>query len=279
MIVKALVIRAAGTNTDGETITACQKAGFEADLLHVNRLVEEPARFKPYQLFVVPGGFSYGDDLGSGRVFANELRLNLGDAIREFVGEGKLVLGICNGFQILVKANLLPDPAASVSAAFVETAGGGCKAVRTSLPQRAVTLTYNDSGHFEDRWVRLKTVSTKSPFFPDDGWILETAVNHGEGKFVTDTPETLARLKRNGQVVLKYVDDQGREAGYPWNPNGSTECIAGICDPTGRVMGLMPHPEKHQDPTNHPQWTRRGLREADGVRVFRNAHDYVKKSL
>jgi phosphoribosylformylglycinamidine synthase len=277
MTPRALVIRAAGTNTDGETLAACEKAGFETDLLHVNRLAEEPARFKGYQLFIVPGGFSYGDDLGSGRVFANELRLKLGEAIRGFVSDGNLVLGICNGFQILVKANLLPDPAAAASAAFVETRDGGCKAVRTTLPQRAVTLTYNDSGRFEDRWVRLKVVSTKSPFFPEEGWILETAVNHGEGKFVTDTPETLARLQKGGQVVLKYVDDQGREGGYPWNPNGSTENIAGICDPTGRVMGLMPHPEKHQDPTNHPQWTRRGLREADGLRVFRNAFEHVKR--
>ncbi len=258
---KALVIRAAGTNTDGETVTACRKAGFETDLLHVNRMVEQPDRFKQYQLLIVPGGFSYGDDLGSGRVFANELRVKLGEHLRQFVRDGKLVLGICNGFQILVKANLLPDP------------------MKGAEPQRRVTLTYNDSGHFEDRWVRLKVVSTKSPFFPKDGWILETAVNHGEGKFVTDTPATLEELKRNGQVVLKYVDDQSREAGYPWNPNGSVENIAGICDPTGRVMGLMPHPEKHQDPTNHPQWTRRGLLEPAGLVVFRNAVDYVRKSV
>ncbi len=279
MTPRALVIRAAGTNTDGETVTACDKVGFKTDLVHVNRLAASPDLLKQYQLFIVPGGFSYGDDLGSGRVFANELRLKLGDAIRRFVTDGKLVLGICNGFQILVKANLLPDPAKSVAVAHAHMAGGECRELKTSIPQRQVTLTYNDSGHFEDRWIRMKVISTKSPFFTEEGWMFETAVNHGEGKFVTDTTATLEELKKNGQVVLKYVDDQGREAGYPWNPNGSTECIAGICDPTGRVLGLMPHPEKHQDPTNHPQWTRRGLREADGLRVFRNACAYVKKTL
>ena len=254
---RALVIRAAGTNTDGETVTACDKVGFKTDLLHVNRLVEKPERFRDYQLFIVPGGFSYGDDLGSGRVFANELRLKLGDEIRRFVKDGKLVLGICNGFQILVKANLLPDPFA---------AG----------PQ-TVTLTFNDSGRFEDRWVRMKVASPKSPFFPEAGWTWETAVNHGEGKLVTDTPATLEALKKAGQVTLKYVDADGKEAGYPVNPNGSIENIAGICDATGRVLGLMPHPEKHQDPTNHPQWTRRGPREADGLRVFQNAADYLRR--
>lgn len=254
---RALVIRAAGTNTDGETVAACRKVGFDTDLLHVNRLVEKPARFRDCHLFIVPGGFSYGDDLGSGRVFANELRLKLGDEIRRFVTDGKLVLGICNGFQILAKANLLPDPFA--------------KGAQT------VTLTFNDSGHFEDRWVRMKVVSTKSPFFGEKDWTFETAVNHGEGKFVTDMPATLDALKRGGQIVLKYVDAEGREGGYPWNPNGSVENIAGICDSTGRVMGLMPHPEKHIDPTNHPQWTRRGLREAEGLRVFKNAFEYLRK--
>lgn len=245
-MVNALVIRAAGTNTDVETVVACEKAGFRTDLLHVNRLVEKPALFDGYQLFIVPGGFSYGDDLGSGRVFANELRLRLIDPIRKFIRDGKLVLGICNGFQVLVKSGLLPDPL-----------GDG---------PPAVTLTFNDSGRFEDRWVRLRAVSAKSVWLRE-GDLLETAVTHGEGKFVAPA-ETLDRLEAAGQVVLKYVDG---------NPNGSLRDIAGICDDTGRVLGLMPHPEKHQDPTNHPRWTRRGPREPDGARLFRAAFEHLSR--
>ncbi|MBI4563140.1 MAG: phosphoribosylformylglycinamidine synthase I [Planctomycetes bacterium] len=249
MTLRALVLRAAGTNTDGETVVACERAGFRTDLLHVNRLVERSDMFGSYQLLVVPGGFSYGDDLGSGRVLANELRLRLGDAIRDFIRAGRLVMGICNGFQALVKAGLLPDP----------LEGGR---------QRA-TLAPNESGHFEDRWVRLNAVSSRCVWVRE-GTVLETAVTHGEGRFVAPEME-LDRLEANGQVVYRYVDPSGAEAGYPWNPNGSIRSIAGICDPTGRVLGLMPHPEKHLDFTHHPQWTRRGEREADGLAFFRSA--------
>ncbi|HTF55663.1 MAG TPA: phosphoribosylformylglycinamidine synthase I [Planctomycetota bacterium] len=254
-MVKALVVRTAGTNTDLETVVACEKAGFRVDLLHVNRLVERPALFGEYQLFIVPGGFSYGDDLGSGRVFANEIRLRLMEPIREFVRAGNLVLGICNGFQVLVKSGLLPDPLAE--------------------GPPSVTLTFNDSGRFEDRWVRLKAVPSKCVWVTA-GDFLETAVTHGEGKFVAPAA-TLDRLEAAGQVVLKYVDASGAETGFPINPNGSLRNIAGICDPTGRVLGLMPHPEKHLDWTNHPRWTRKAPRDPDGLRLFRVAFERLSR--
>jgi phosphoribosylformylglycinamidine synthase len=246
MTSRALVIRTAGTNTDVETVVACERAGFKTALLHVNRMVEKPDQFREYDCFVIPGGFSYGDDLGSGRVFANELRLRLLDPIREFVGAGKLVLGICNGFQVLVKSGLLPDPLAD------------------GAP--TVTLTFNESGRFQDQWVKLKAVSGKCAWI-GEGETLETAITHGEGKFVAPAA-TLDRLEAAGQVVLKYVDG---------NPNGSLRDIAGICDPTGRVLGLMPHPEKHLDPTNHPRWTRRGERRPDGLRIFKAAFERLSR--
>jgi phosphoribosylformylglycinamidine synthase len=256
MTPKALILRAAGINCERETATACEKAGFAADVEHVNRVVEKPALLREAQLLIVPGGFSYGDDIASGRVLANELRVKLIDPIRDFVRAGKLVLGICNGFQVLVKSGLLPDPFAPYPP--------------------AVTLTYSDIGRFQDRWVRLKVVSPRSPFWTH-GDTIECAVTHGEGKFVAKDEATIHALDASGQVVLKYVDEQGREAGFPHNPNGSQRSIAGICDPTGRVTGLMPHPEKNQDATNHPQWTRRGLREPDGMKPFRAAFAYCSK--
>lgn len=249
MNARALIVRAAGTNTDVETVKACEQVGFRTDLLHVNRLVEKPALFGDYRFFIVPGGFSYGDDLGSGRVFANELRLRLQEPLVKFVRGGGLVLGICNGFQVLAKSGLLPDPLTEV--------------------RQTVTLTHNDSGRFEDRWIRLKAVTSKC-VMAKDGTFVEAAVTHGEGKFVAPEP-MLDRLEAAGQVVFRYVDEQGKTAGYPVNPNGSMRSIAGICDPTGRVLGLMPHPEKHQFSTQHPHWTRRGLEDPDGLSIFRLA--------
>jgi phosphoribosylformylglycinamidine synthase subunit PurQ / glutaminase len=256
---RALILRAAGINCEQETKVACEKGGFWADIHHVNRVVERSELLQNYHLLVLPGGFSYGDDLGAGRVFGTELRAKLIGGIREFVGAGKLVLGICNGFQILVRAGLLPDP-------FAET-------------PPTVSLANNDNGRFEDRWVYLKIRSAKSEFLKGDE-VIELPVAHGEGKFVCRDSKVLEGLRKNGQIVLTYVDPAGREAGYPWNPNGSTEGIAGICDPTGRVMGLMPHPERFQDAVNHPQWARRGrdLR-PDGLLFFRNACEYVRGNL
>ncbi len=256
---RAVVLRAAGINCDEEAKAACEKAGFRADVVHVNRLIEGKGLLKEYQLLIVPGGFSYGDDLGAGRVLANELKTKLMDDLKQFVLDGKLVLGICNGFQVLVKAGLLPDPLDGSSS--------------------RLTLANNDSGRFEDRWIHLKVSSTKSEFLKEEE-VLELPIAHGEGKFLPCDAESLRRWEQGGQLVLKYVDPEGREAGYPWNPNGSIASVAGMCDPTGKVLGLMPHPERFQDAVNHPQWTRRGAGiQLDGMKFFRNAREYVKRNL
>ena len=256
---RAIVLRAAGINCDRETEAVCASAGFQVDVVHVNRLIERPAHLHEYHFAVVPGGFSYGDDLGAGKVLANELRTKLFSEFRAFVAAGRLVLGICNGFQVLVKSGLLPDP-------------------EDSDPGR-LTITHNDSGRFEDRWIRLRVSSLKSEFLKVEE-IIELPIAHGEGKFIPRDDALLRRWEEGGQLVLKYVDPEGREAGYPWNPNGSASGVAGICDPTGRVLGLMPHPERFQDAVNHPRWTRRDRdAEPDGLRFFKNAFAYVKGNL
>ncbi len=256
---RAVILRAAGINCDGETRTACETAGFQAQVVHVNRLVEQPSLLGACHLLAIPGGFSYGDDLGAGRVLGNELRARLLPELRAFVRDGRLVLGICNGFQILVRAGLLPDPFGD------------------DLAQ--LTLAGNDSGRFEDRWIRLKVCSTKSEFLKLEE-VIELPVAHGEGKFLPRDEGLLRRWEEGGQLVLRYVDGGGGEAAYPANPNGSVAGVAGMCDPTGRVLGLMPHPERFQDPLNHPQWTRRAPdAPADGIQFFRNAADYVRRKL
>ena len=255
---RAIVLRAAGINCDQESKAACEKAGFKVDVLHVNRLVEKRGTLRDYQLMLIPGGFSYGDDLGAGRVLGNEIRTKLMGELRDFVKAGKLVLGICNGFQIMVKAGLLPDPFDDAS-------------------PTQVTLANNDSGKFEDRWIRLKVSSLKSEFLKKEE-IIELPIAHGEGKFLPVDAAALRRWEERGQLVLKYVDQDGREAGYPSNPNGSTASVAGFCDPSGRVLGLMPHPERFQDTVNHPRWTRREV-PADGMKFFQNAWEYVKRNL
>jgi phosphoribosylformylglycinamidine synthase subunit PurQ / glutaminase len=247
---RVLFLRAPGTNCDEEAAFAWQLAGAEAETWHVGRVVESPGGLDSFQVLTLPGGFSYGDDLGSGKILATRLGTVLGDPLRRFLDRGGLVLGICNGFQVLVKAGLLPG-APEVGPA---------------------TLTFNDSGHFEARWVHLLPTPGLSPFLADDEPI-ELPVAHGEGKFVLADPDALAKLEGAGQVVLRYADAEGRPTGdYPANPNGSPGAVAGLCDPTGRIFGLMPHPERFVDPLHHPRWTRRGLEgEADGLRIFRNA--------
>jgi phosphoribosylformylglycinamidine synthase I len=251
--VKTLMLRAPGTNCDGETVFAFEQAGADVSLVHVNRLISGGERLADYHIMVVPGGFTYGDDVSAGKVLANELRLKLGEDIKRFVEEGKLILGICNGFQVLVKAGLLP-----------ELSNGG--------PPK-LTLAANDSGKFECRWVYMK-VNKQSPCVFTRG--IETVylpVAHGEGKLVT-----LTGTLSNENIALLYSDEQGNTgAGYPFNPNGSEGDIAGVCDASGRVFGLMPHPERHVRGTQHPQWTRLGAGEyGDGFRIFQNAVEWSK---
>ena len=255
--VRVAVMRAAGTNCDCETAYAFEKAGATADRLHVNRLAEKPALLSEYHILALPGGFSYGDDVASGKVLANEIRSRLEEPMRLFISKGKPVIGICNGFQVLVKAGLLPGLAPCVQA----------------------SLTGNDSARFEARWVHLKAEESVCIFVkPGDDMYLPVA--HGEGKFVAD-PKTLAALDKKRLVVMRYATPEGAVCSeYPGNPNGSVNGIAGICDATGRIFGLMPHPERHVEPTQHPRWTREGLQpEGDGMKVFRNAVEFVRREL
>ena len=260
--VNVLVLRAAGTNCDREAVHAFELAGAKVRSLHVNRVLEEPAVLGDFQILTLPGGFSYGDDIAAGKILANQLLHHLAGALHEFVEADKLIIGICNGFQILVKTGLLP---------------GNSKANPGSgQPRQLVTLTYNDSDKFEDRWVHLEAASTKCVFLQSPARIY-LPVAHGEGKFVTSSPDVLQALNDNDQVAFRYTTADGSEPAYPDNPNGSMEHIAGITDPTGRILGLMPHPERHVHRTHHPRWTRISPdHQPDGLAIFTNAVDYFK---
>lgn len=252
---RVLILRAPGTNCDHETAHAFELAGGEADLVHINQLLDDPLLPNDYQILCLPGGFSYGDDIAAGRILGNQIRHHLQQALVDFKEAGKLVLGICNGFQILMNSGiLLADEEAGPPA----------------------TLTWNDSGKFEDRWVSLATNSAYCVFLRDiESMYLPVA--HAEGKFVTRDETTLAALAEAGHLALRYTPLNGSSDGvpYPDNPNGSQLSVAGVCDTTGRVLGLMPHPERHVDPTHHPRWTREGLKEqGDGLKMFQNAVDY-----
>jgi phosphoribosylformylglycinamidine synthase I len=246
-----------------ETAHAFALAGGAPERWHVRRLLEEPRRIAEFQVFCIPGGFSYGDDLAAGRILASQMRHHLADVLEEFHTAEKLILGICNGFQVLMNTNLL-----------AAADDRGPKA----------TLALNDSGHLECRWVRLAVDGSKCAFLKEIQE-LELPVAHGEGKFVTRDVAIMKELEANGQLVLRYQVQSGSPMDratadecivpYPANPNGAMGDIAGICDMTGRVLGLMPHPERFVDPTQHPQWTRRPVRDVgDGLRVFQNAVRY-----
>jgi len=255
MALKALVLTGFGINCEAESKFAIEKSGGNADILHLNRLLEKPATLQDYNMLMIPGGFAFGDDLGSGRVYGNKMRYVLRDHIEEFVSAKKLVLGICNGFQVLVKMGLLPEP---------------------DFTQR-VSLIANDSGKFEDRWVILRANKLSPCIFTKDIGHILLPVRHGEGKFVTDSPDTLDKIKKNNQIVFQYVDGQDTLAEYPHNPNGAIENIAGICDQSGRVFGMMPHPEGFNIPENCPYWTTTTVKEGMGLRIFKNAVDFAKE--
>lgn len=246
---KVIVLRAAGTNCDCETAFAFQYVGAKAERVHINELRRGSKKLSDYDILALPGGFSYGDDIASGKILANELRFKLQDEVSSFIESGKLIIGICNGFQVLVKAGILPG-----------ILSGKIQA----------TLMLNDSGKYEDRWVYLKKkgrcIWTKN--LPEAIYL---PVAHGEGKFLPADKNILNTLWHNGQIALQY---------YLSNPNGSVDNIAGICDPTGRVFGLMPHPERHLFSTQHPRWTRGASKKAgDGVAIFENGVRYARKYL
>jgi phosphoribosylformylglycinamidine synthase subunit PurQ / glutaminase len=250
---RALVLRAAGSNCDRETAHAFELVGARADRVHLNRLIESPALLDDYQLLAIPGGFSYGDDIAAGRIFGNQLMLRLGGALHDFVARRKPVIGICNGFQVLVKTDLLPGPLAG-------KAGQTC------------TLAENDCGHFVDRWVRLApTPASACVWTRGLAPTIELPIAHGEGKFMAADEAVHQALWAAGHVALQYVDDA---------PNGSLDRIAGVCDASGLVFGLMPHPERHVSPLQHYAWTSRDAQpdEGDGLAMFRNAVTHVGAS-
>jgi len=254
---RVLILRAPGTNCDRETAFAFETAGARVDSVHLNRLLENPRLAGEYQILCIPGGFSYGDDICAGRIFGNQMRHHLRDALQAFKDAGKLILGICNGFQILIKSGvLLPDRA----------------------DEPIATLTLNDCGKFEDRWVHLRVASAKCVFLQGIEQMY-LPVAHAEGKFVARDEATLAKLDAAGQLVLRYscspeprtLNPETISVPYPACPNGAQLAVAGLSDETGRVFGLMPHPERHIDPTQHPRWTRQRRERGDGLVVFENA--------
>lgn len=247
---KALVIRSAGTNCDKESAFAFETAGADVDLRHINYLKKHKS-LAEYNIICFPGGFSYGDNLGAGKILALELNLWLKDALKTFVDKGGLSIGICNGFQIMVKTGLLPD------IDFKQT----------------VTLADNDSARFEARWIYLK-VEGKSVWLKNLPKIITLPIAHGEGKFCADKA-VLENIEKSGCVALRYVDIKGNSGAYPVNPNGAMNAIAGITDSTGRIFGLMPHPERFMFEDQQPYIGAARL-PAYGAQIFKNAVGYFK---
>ena len=251
--VRVLVLRAAGINCDEEVVHAWRLAGAQPTLEHVNTLAANPAMLDDFQILTIPGGFSYGDDIAAGVILSQRIMLDLTEAMQRLVERGGGLLGICNGFQVLVKTGLLPGGDAGRS---------------------QVTVTYNDSAKFEARWVRME-VCTDRCVFLKPGTYLEMPIEHAEGKVVTAGDTVTKRLEQARQIAVRYVDGNGQYDSYPANPNGSVAGIAGLCDPTGRIFGLMPHPDRHFQHTHHPHWTRRKADgPPDGLTVFQNAVTY-----
>jgi len=268
--VKAIVLTGNGVNCEMEMAHACRLAGADrVDIVYTGEMLAGKKRLDDYDFLNLPGGFVDGDDLGSAKAGANrflhgrvrESGERLFDQLLRFIGAGKLVFGVCNGFQLMVKLGLLPG-------------------FDGNYARQEATLTFNDSGRFEDRWVYLK-VNTASPCVFTSGLErLYLPVRHGEGKFFAREESVLDRLENNGHIVVQYSDEEGRAAvmDYPENPNGSLRAVAGVCDETGRVFGIMPHPEAFLHCTNHPRWTRESLpEEGMGLALFRNAVDFIRE--
>lgn len=268
------MLRAPGINRDEDAAAAVELAGGCPERVHVNRVVAGGARLADYGMLIIPGGFSYGDHLGAGKLLAVDLAHRLGEQLAAFVADGRPAIGICNGFQVLVKAGILPGPTTDHRSPTTDQQPVDIKDDRSSF---VATLTDNASGRFECRWVRLaadpgsRCVFTRGLERP-----IEVPVAHGEGRFVARDAAALAELRERGQVALRYVAAGGGPAGYPDNPNGSDDAIAGVCNPAGNVLGLMPHPEDAIVPQQHPRWTREPWRaEGDGLAIFRNALRYA----
>jgi phosphoribosylformylglycinamidine synthase len=270
---RAIVITGNGTNCEMEAAHACRLGGFDETVIaHIAEILSGEIRLDDFQFLNLTGGFLDGDDLGSAKAQANRLKNasvaagneKLVDQFTRFIAAGKLILGVCNGFQLMVKMGMLPG-------------------FDGEYLHQTVTLTHNDCGRFQDRWTYLQVDSASPSVFTrgiNKGIYLP--VRHGEGKFLCDSEATLARIEEGHLAVLRYSLADYAEASmeFPANPNGSTNAIAALCDPTGRLMGLMPHPEAFVHYTQHPRWTREDLpEEGDGLILYRNAAEYVRKNL
>lgn len=239
---KVLILYGYGINCDEETQHGFDLVGAKTEKVHINQLILGEKKLLDYQILALPGGFSFGDDLGAGKVLAVKIKYNLAEEFSKFIEKGNLIIGICNGFQALAKLGVLPG-----------------------------TLLYNDSGRFEDRWVYLKINPDSPCVFTKGIERLYLPARHGEGKYISGGEKV--------KVVAQYVDEKGELAGYPFNPNGSEQNIAGACDETGRIFGIMPHPDAFLYPQNHPRWTRENISEGEGKKVFQNAVDFAKQNL
>ena len=263
---KVLILRTAGTNCDSETAVAFKLAGGQTNLVHIQNLISGKVALSEYHILAIPGGFSYGDDIAAGILLAVEMKYKLNDVLEAFVADKKLIIGICNGFQVLVRTGLLPGLAKEKNS------------TNTDVPQSS-TLAMNTSTRFECRWVNLSTEENRCIFTKGVKPNFYLPVAHAEGRF-TAPQDVLDELENNNQVVFRYSNDSlssSDNVEYPDNPNGSDSNIAGICDKTGRIFGLMPHPERFLTKWNHPRWTREDLpEEGDGLALFKNAVEYAK---
>ncbi|UCG91590.1 MAG: phosphoribosylformylglycinamidine synthase I [candidate division WOR-3 bacterium] len=249
---KVLIIRAAGTNCDVETDYAFELTGAVSERVYIDEVKHK--NILNYQIIALPGGFTYGDDIAAGKILANEIKFKLRDKFMKFIEKGNLIIGICNGFQVLVKCGILP-------------------AFNHYFEDQSVSLVNNDSERFEDRWTFLKVYSERSVFTKGINSIITLPVAHSEGKFVAKNEDVLKKIEIH--IVFQYVAKNGEHAQYPYNPNGSVLDIAGITDSTGRILGLMPHPERHISRCQHPNHTREALHNnGDGLTIFKNAVEY-----
>lgn len=279
---RVLVLRAPGTNCDVETAHAFDVAGGQSERVHVGRLIDNPALHKRYQILCVPGGFSYGDDIAAGRILATRMRHHLDDMIHHFVDSGdNLVLGICNGMQVLMRLGVLTSGLRVTQPA---TVGGGSEPDQCEPQAPPATLTWNNHGRFEARWVNLavdhQSTDTTPCVFLRNIERMYLPMAHAEGKFVARDEDALQQLRDAGRLSIRYCDESGAVTDetlpFPINPNGGDANVAGVCDVSGRVFGLMPHPERHIDSIQHPYWTRRKEQpeHGDGLQLFRNAVEW-----
>lgn len=253
---KCLVLSGFGLNSEMELAHAFSLAGADAGIVHFSDISSGAAKLEDYQIFAIPGGWSYADDISSGRVLANKLKNTFRSQFESFTSSGKPMLGICNGFQVFAKLGALPNLSLDFS--------------------QEATLASNASGRFEDRWVHLKPQKSACRYFEGVDFI-NCPVRHGEGRFICRDSAALSQLEKKGQVALKYVDEKMNEAGYPYNPNGAVKNIAAISDTTGKILGMMPHPECSVYRSQFPRWTAGISFEKNSLRFFRNIVDAARE--